>query len=90
MNSETAGLRLGVAALLIILFISALIIGLFFLEYLAIGFFILSLILIFLAIAAAVVLLVMVIPMYALKREIIEEGSYSMDEVHAVENERNE
>ena len=88
MESNTAASRAGWATLLAIIVIAAVILGLFFLEYLVIGFLLLLGIIVILALAAIVVVSVMIIPMYAMKGTVVEEGSYSMDDVKAVGNER--
>jgi len=90
MESNTAASRAGWAMLLAIVVVAAIVLGLFFLEYLVIGFLLLVGIVIILALAAIVVTAIMIIPFYAMKGTVVEEGSYSMDEVHAVENERKE
>ena len=88
MESNTAASRAGWAALFAILVIAAIIIGLFFLEYIVIGFLLLLGIIIILALAAIIVTAIMIIPFYAMKGTVVEEGSYTMDDVKAVENER--
>ncbi|MBN1432203.1 MAG: hypothetical protein JW931_05480 [Methanomicrobiaceae archaeon] len=88
MESNTTKSRAGWALLAAILLIAAIILILFFLEYLLIGFLLLAGMLIVLALAAIAVSAIMIVPMYALKGTVVEEGSYSMGDVKAVENER--
>lgn len=88
MESNTAASRAGWATLLAIIVVAAIVLGLFFLEYLVIGFLLLLGIIIVLALAAIVVTAVMIIPFYAMKGTVVEEGSYSMDDIKAVGNER--
>ena len=88
MESNTAASRAGWAILLAIIVIALIILALFFLEYLVIGFLLLVGAIVILALAAIIVTAVMIIPFYAMKGTVVEEGSYMMDDVKAVENER--